>query len=147
MDKNMDKYVRANMVFSKFCTLYTEQKKDIPVRPSELGVLNIIVLREGKFTPVMLADMLDVSKPMVSAHVTALEKKGYITKEHLERDHRSFYVVPTEKAIELVKGSAAFIHGNLRRVEAMLGEETFAKVVDALYDANGVLKMIHAERK
>lgn len=38
----MDKYLNANIVFSKFSRNYMALKKDLPIRPSEMGVLNII---------------------------------------------------------------------------------------------------------
>ena len=77
---------------------------------------------------------------MVSSHITVLEKKGYIIKEPLEEDRRSFYVIPTEKAVELVRETAGKVNRNLQLVEAVLGEETFANVLEALKDTNRVLK-------
>ena len=38
----MDKYFHANAVPSIFSKSYMELKKDLPIRPSEMGVLNII---------------------------------------------------------------------------------------------------------
>lgn len=46
----MDKYVEADRVFSMFCKNYKELKKDLPIRPSEMGVLNIIVQREREYS-------------------------------------------------------------------------------------------------
>ena len=71
----MDKYTMANMIFAKFSRDYMTLKKNLPIRPSEMGVLNIITKREGLFTPLMIADLLGVSKPMVTTPVFALEKK------------------------------------------------------------------------
>lgn len=76
----MDRYFNANAVLSIFCKNYMELQKGIPIRPSEMAVLNIITGREGPHTPVMLADLLDISKPMITAHITSLERKGYIIK-------------------------------------------------------------------
>lgn len=76
----MDKYVETNAVLSKFCKGYMDLKKDLPIRPSEMAVLNIIVQREGKFTPLMIAELLEVLKPMITAHISVLEKKEYIKK-------------------------------------------------------------------
>ena len=84
----MDKYVEANMVFSMFCKNYTGLRKDLPIRLSEMAVLNIITHREGLFTPLMIAELMNVSKPMVTAHITTLEKKGYIYKEASKEDKR-----------------------------------------------------------
>lgn len=77
---HMDQYFNAYAVLSIFCKNYMELKKGLPIRPSEMGVLNIITGKEGPHTPVILADLLGASKQMITAHITSLERKGYITK-------------------------------------------------------------------
>lgn len=141
----MDKYTSANVVFSKFCNGYMNLKKELPVRPSEMGLLNIIVQREGIFTPLMIAELLDVSKPMVTAHITALEKKGYIEKEYSREDKRSFYVIPTDKAIELVKSTAEKMSGYLQQIEISLGKEQFEILLSILSDTNKILTNVKGD--
>ena len=51
----MDKYFFANAVLSVFSKNYMDLKKGLPVRPSEMGVLNIISETAGPHTPFMLA--------------------------------------------------------------------------------------------
>lgn len=143
----MDKYTSANVVFSKFCNGYMNLKKELPVRPSEMGLLNIIVQREGVFTPLMIAELLDVSKPMVTAHITALEKKGYIEKEYSREDKRSFYVIPTDKAIELVKSTAEKMSGYLQQIEISLGKEQFEILLSILSDTNKILTNVKGDSK
>lgn len=138
----MDKYLSANIIFSKFCKGYTELKKELPIRPSEMGVLNIIVQREGCFTPMMIAELLEVSKPMITAHITALEKKDYIFKEYSKEDKRSFYVMPTDKAKDLVKTTAEKMSHDLQAIEDSLGRDNFQKLLNLLSDTNQVLKDI-----
>ena len=99
----MDKYFVANAVLSIFGKSYAELKKDLPVRPSEMGVLNIITETPGPHTPMMLATALKVSKPMITAHRTSLMNKGYITKQPSLEDKRAYYILPTEKARALVR--------------------------------------------
>lgn len=53
----MDKYLRANAVFSRFSRSYMELKKELPICPSEMGVLNIITRRGGRYTPLMIAEL------------------------------------------------------------------------------------------
>ena len=48
---------------------YMKLKTELPIRPSEMGVLNIITGTKGSNTPVMLAEKLEVSKPMITAHI------------------------------------------------------------------------------
>lgn len=143
----MDKYLTANIVFSKFCNGYMELKKELPVRPSEMGVLNIIVQREGKFTPVMIAELLEVSKPMVTAHITALEKKGYIKKEYSKDDKRSFFVIPTDKALDLVKTTGEKMSGYLHQIEEALGGENFETLLSILGNTNKILTHMKGENK
>lgn len=136
----MDKYIEANIIFSKFSRDYMELKKDLPIRPSEMGVLNIIVQRGGLFTPLMIAELLEVSKPMVTTHIIVLEKKGYVTRKPLNEDKRSFYVLPTEKAKELVRTTAEKMNKQLSILENFLGEKDFVALTNLLDKATQNLK-------
>lgn len=135
----MDKYTEANAVLSKFCQGYMELKKDLPIRPSEMAVLNIIIRRDGRFTPLMIVELLEVSKPMITAHIAVLEKKGYITKEPLKEDKRSFYVVPTEKARALADIAGEKTKKQLEHMKHELGGENYEKLLSILNEANKIL--------
>lgn len=128
----MDKYMNANIILSRFSRDYMELKKYLPIRPSEMAVINIITQRGGKFTPLMIAEMLGVSKQMITSHVAALTEKGYITKEQSKTDKRSFFMIPTEKAITLANEFNDRQMRNLKQIEAELGEEDFDKLVSLL---------------
>ena len=136
----MDKYFNANAIFSIFSKNYMELKKDLPIRPSEMGVLNIITKKQGLFTPLMIAELLEVSKPMITSHIMVLEKKGYVLKEYLKEDKRSFYVIPTEKSKELVKVTEEKMSKYLAQIEKSLGEEKFDMLLEILIDTNKILK-------
>lgn len=135
----MDKYMNANIAFSKFSRDYMTLKKDMPIRPSEMGLLNIITRREGDVTPLMIAELLGVSKPMVAAHIRALLKKGYICKESSGVDKRSFFVRPTEKGEALVKEFEAEQTEYLKTIEARLGEAKFDMLVCLLNETQAIL--------
>lgn len=122
----------ANMIFSKFSRNYMELKKELPIRPSEMAVLNIITQRDGKYTPLMIAELLGVSKPMITAHIQVLLQKGYIFKETSTDDKRSFYVLPTEKAIELTDSYKIKQADYLKAIEESLGEADFNELVRML---------------
>lgn len=141
----MDRYVKANGILSMFSKGYMELKKDLPIRPSEMAVLNIIVQRDGKYTPLMIAELLAVSKPMITALITALGKKGYITKEHLTEDKRSFYVVPTSKAKKLVLATAETTKRNLQCLENELGED-YERLLEILENTNKILMNLKGDR-
>lgn len=136
----MDKYLNANIVFSKFSRDYMRLKSGLPVRPSELAVLNIITRREGLFTPLMIKELLGVSKPMIAAHINILEKKGYIYKDFVLKDKRSFYVMPTEKANELVDAAERNTTAKLQEMESEIGEDKFIELVKLLDKAEAKLK-------
>ena len=138
----MDKYMNANIVFSKFSRNYMELKKDLPIRPSEMAVLNIITQRGGQYTPLMIAELLGVSKPMVAAHISALEENGYIAKEPSDTDKRSFYVLPTDKATALAEKFKARQTEYLKAIESGLGEAEFDELVRLLDKTQPILDKI-----
>ncbi|MBE5748914.1 MAG: MarR family transcriptional regulator [Clostridiales bacterium] len=125
----MDKYLHANIVLSKFSRDYIDLKNDLPIRPSEMGVLNLLVKREGKYTPLAIADMLGVSKTMVAAHIAALEKGEYISKQPSETDKRSFFVLPTEKAKRLVAEVDNRLDSQLKFLEQTMGADMFDALI------------------
>ena len=136
----MEKYLKANIVFSKFSRTYMDLKKDLPIRPSELGVLNIIIKREGLYTPAMIAELLEVTKPMVASHISNLEEKGYITKKYSKTDKRSFYVIPTDKAKTLVEESELKLNEKLINLENKLGPKRFEELIKTLEEAKTYLE-------
>ncbi len=135
----MDKYLNANIAFSKFSRNYIALKKDLPIRPSEMGVLNIITKREGRFTPMMIAELLGVSKPMIAAHISVLENKGYICKDFALKDKRSFYVIPTEKALALIDETDQKLGEYLKIIENKLGKEKFDLLVEWIDETQEIM--------
>lgn len=137
--RRMDKYMNANIAFSKFSRDYMALKKGLPIRPSEMGVLNIITKRDGMFTPLMIAELLGVSKSMIAAHISVLEKKGYIRKDYSPSDKRSFYVIPTHKAKELVDETNEKLGNYLKGVESKLGTDKFDVLVELLAQMQSII--------
>lgn len=136
----MDSYFKVNAILSKFSKNYMDLKKGLPVRPSEMGVLNIITATEGAYTPIMLAEMLGVSKPMITAHITSLESKGYITKDHSVPDKRAYYIRPTDKALELVENAKTELNGQLDRLIRGIGQDEFDTFIRLAETANCILE-------
>ena len=135
----MDKYFEANAIFSIFSRDFMQLKKDLPIRPSEMGVLNIITKREEVFTPVMIAKLLGVSKPMIANHIAVLESKGYIYKDFSSEDKRSFHVLPTDKACILVETEEKKLNKYLEEIEKSLGKDNFDLLISLLERSNQVL--------
>ena len=74
----MSKEMKANIVFSKFARDFNELKRYLPIRPSEMTLLNIVTRGNRSLTPLALAEIMAVSKPMIAALIQSLEKKEYI---------------------------------------------------------------------
>lgn len=136
----MDQYFEANAALSLFCKNYMDLKKGLPIRPSEMAVLNIITGRPGPHTPVMVAQMMGVSKPMITALVTALAEKDYIIREPSKEDKRAYYIIPTKKALELVKSAGQETEGHLTRLIDAMGQADFDKLVKLARCANEILE-------
>lgn len=134
------RYFNANAVLSVFSKNYMELKKGLPIRPSEMGVLNIIAETEGQYTPVKLAELLGVTKQMMTAHISSLEIKGYITKEPCSQDKRAYYILPTDKGLELVEWAKADMNGKLEKLVDGLGWEAFDTLVELAEKANEIMK-------
>lgn len=136
----MNKYIEINAILSVFAKNYMELKKDLPIRPSEMAVLNIITETKGPYTSVMIAKMLNVSKPMITAHMTSLKKKGYIYKESCQNDKRVFYICPTQKAIDLVEKTKVDLTNQLDDLMEKMGEDEFKMFVHLVDKANHILR-------
>ena len=143
----MDLLFEANATLSLFCKNYMELKKGLPIRPSEMGVLNIITGRPGPHTPVMVAQMLGVSKPMITALLTSLAEKDYITKEPSKEDKRAYYIIPTEKALALVESAKQEMDGYFSQMIDGMGQENFETLVRLAQMANNVMVANRGERK
>lgn len=141
----MDRYFKANAVLSMFSKNYMDLKKGLPIRPSEMGVLNIITQTPEPHTPVALAELLGVSKPMVTAYLASLSEKGYIAKEQSSEDKRVFYILPTEKAWALVKSSKKDLDRHLERLITELGNDEFDRLIRLAEKANEVFEATRGE--
>ncbi len=136
----MTNFFMANAVLSLFSRNYLELKKGLPIRPSELSVLNIITETPAPHTPVLLAKLLGVSKPMITAHLTTLIKKGYIEKQKSADDKRVFYVIPTEKALALVESTKADLEQHLEKLIKEMGQDEFDNLIRLAQNANKIMQ-------
>ena len=138
----MSKEMKANIVFSKFARDFNELKRYLPIRPSEMTLLNIVTRGNRSLTPLALAEIMAVSKPMIAALIQSLEKKEYIYKEPSPDDKRSFFVRPTDKAKELCIKYEEKQTERLIEIEEKLGEEDFAQLVDLMDKAQRIIREI-----
>ena len=138
----MSKEMKANIVFSKFARDFNELKRYLPIRPSEMTLLNIVTRGNRSLTPLALAEIMAVSKPMIAALIQSLEKKKYIYKEPSPDDKRSFFVRPTDKAKELCIKYEEKQTERLIEIEEKLGEEDFAQLVELMDKAQRIIREI-----
>ena len=143
----MDRFFRANAELSKFSRNFRELKKGLPIRPSEMGVLNILAQTPGPHTSVMLAELLGVSKPMITTHLTSLSDKGYITKSQSLEDKRVYYVIPTEKALTLVESASRDMEAQFTKLMDAMGQTEFDKLVSLAQEANKIMEAAKGEAK
>ena len=135
----MNQYFVVNAVLSMFSKNYMELKKGLPVCPSEMGVLNIIAETPAPHTPAILAGLLGVSKPMITAHITSLEKKGYITKQQSQKDKREYHILLTEKGRELVDSAKLEMNRQIERLRDGMGQEKFDLFITLAEEANKIM--------
>lgn len=136
----MNQYFKSNAVLSMFSKNYMELKKRLPIRPSEMGVLNIITQTPGPHTPVLLAELLSVSKPMITAHLAALSKEGYIKKKRSPEDKRVFFILPTEKGKALVALAKEDLDRQLDQLVKEMGQDDFDCLVKLAQKANKIMQ-------
>lgn len=136
----MDRYLRANAVLSVFSRRYMALKQGLPIRPSEMGVLNIVTGTPGPHTLVRLAEMLGVSKPMITAHIAVLEKKGYIRKTPCAQDKRVCHILPTAAGVALAAQAKAELDIHLEQLSRGLGREEFDMLVRLAEAASAILE-------
>jgi len=100
MEENILKGAEA---ISMFCRLQMNIKRDIPIRPSEMGVLIFTQKQSGSITPIMISDFFKITKPSVTSIINSLSKAGYLEKKPSTIDRRSYYVSATKKGVDLVE--------------------------------------------
>lgn len=136
----MNKYFEVNAVLSLFSKNYMDLKKNLPIRPSEMGVLNIITQTPGPHTSVMLADLLGVSKPMITAHLSVLSNEEYIVKKQSPDDKRVYFILPTDKALTLVRNTQKVLNQQLDHLTKEMGQDAFDTFVKLAQTANEIMK-------
>ena len=82
----------------------------------------------GEPTVAEFARMMGISAPNAAYKVNALVQKGYIEKVQSEKDHREFYLHPTEKLQQYYQRSYQFLDEIVGRFEERFAEEDLAKL-------------------
>lgn len=135
----MDDLIRASELVSLFCRMNTNTKRELPIRSSEMGMLIYLVKTEEEKTPIGVARFFRFTKSMATNMVTSLSSNGYIEKKQSETDKRSFLLIPTDKAIQLVEDTYEEYFKMMSVLKNKMGEEKFNKLLVLLETANDIL--------
>lgn len=130
------------MEIMRFCKLYMRGGIELPIRPSEMGVLNIVCSSAGPHTPVSLAKEIGVSRPMIAAHLNVLVAHGFVSRIPSPEDGRSFYIMPTKRGKDLFERVSKFERERLYAIETKLGQKKFAEFIRLISSVNQVLETV-----
>lgn len=126
-------------VISLFCRLNMNVKKDLPIRPSEMGLLILVATSQRPISPVDAAAYFNISKPMVTVMVRALTKEGYVQKQQSEHDKRSYFLLPTPKGRALAEETFDEYNLSVNALEKGLATDEFEALMGLLDKANHIL--------
>lgn len=135
----MEHFVKGAEQVTMFCRLNMNIKREMPVRASEMGLLIYLVKSEEPKTSIKIAEFFKVTKPNVTAMVKSLEKSGYVVKNQLTLDKRSFVLEPTEKARHLVEETYNEYFKTMEILSSKMGIEDYSKLIELLEKANNIL--------
>lgn len=121
-----------------FCRLTANRKTSLPIRPSEMLLLTYICNSDVSITPVVAAAHFYVTKANITALSKLLVKNGYIDKVPLETDHRSYYLMPTPKAYELIEEHKRDRDSTEHLLKVKMGKD-FDVMIALLKKANAML--------
>jgi DNA-binding MarR family transcriptional regulator len=133
-----DAFFAAEQV-SLFCRLNLHSKRELPIRSSEMGMLIYLCHTDEEKTPMGVARYFRVSKAMVTNMVSSLVKKGYLEKKPSPEDGRSWLLIPTEKAKDLVERTYREYYKTMSTLQEQMGAEEFSLFLTLMKRANQIL--------
>lgn len=136
MDNNL--MISADAV-GMFCRLHMNIKRDIPIRPSEMGVLIFTQKQNTPVTPLMIRDFLKIAKPSVTSMINALIKQNYIRRTPSITDGRSYTISTTDKGKELVESTFDEYLKTMELLKEGMGSEDFNLFIQLIQKANSIL--------
>ncbi len=133
-----DQFKGADTI-TMFCRMYMNIRRDLPVRPSEMGMLIMICRSSAPLSPNHIASFLRVTKPMVTSMVNSMVKRGYLEKRTSESDRRSCILIATPRAHELVAETCEEYYKILTMLQRRMGEQQYDQLITLLTQANEAL--------
>ncbi len=123
-----------------FCRLHMNSKRDLPIRPSEMGVLIFTQKQLQPVTPLQISQFFNIAKPSVSAMVKVLLKQGYLIKEDSIEDKRSYQLSVTEKGSALVESTFSEYLKNMTLLKEKMGAAEFDQFIALIKLSNDILE-------
>ena len=122
-----------------FCRLHMNTKRDIPIRPSEMGVLIFTQKQNVPVTPLMISNFFRIAKPSVTSMVNTLIKQNYLVKTPSTTDGRSYTVSATGKGKELVEVTFEEYFKTMELLKKKMGSKEFSCLIELIQKANIIL--------
>lgn len=122
-----------------FCRMHMNTKKELPIRSSEMGVLIFAQKQDKPVTPLMISQFFKITKPSVSAMVSALVKKDYLVKDPSATDGRSYTLITTDKGKRLVETTFEDYFKSMEQLKQKMGNEDFDQLIVLIERANRIL--------
>jgi DNA-binding MarR family transcriptional regulator len=139
MDKNI---IESADAIGMLCRLHMNTKRDIPIRPSEMGVLIFTQKQDAPVTPLMISQFFKIAKPTVTSSIAALVKGGYLAKETSTTDKRSYTLKTTSKGEQLVESTFEEYYRSTEVLKERMGEERFNHFIELVQLANNIWKEV-----
>jgi DNA-binding MarR family transcriptional regulator len=122
-----------------FCRLHMKTKRDISIRPSEMGVLIFTQKQNVPVTPLMISNFFRIAKPSVTSMVNALVKQNYLVKTPSTTDGRSYTVSTTGKGKDLVETTFDEYFRTMELLKENMGSKEFSLFIELIQKANSIL--------
>jgi DNA-binding MarR family transcriptional regulator len=123
-----------------FCRLRVNMKPNIPIRPSEMGVLIFAQKQNTEVTPRMISQFLRISKPSVTSLVNSLVNQGYLSKKPSKVDQRSYVLTMTKSGNQLVESTFEEYYKSIALLKENMGEHEFRTFIELMQKANSILE-------
>lgn len=126
-------------VIAAFCRLNMNTRQALPIRPSEMGLLILLVTSDQPIAPVDAAHYFGISKPMVTVMVRALLKAGYICRQPSPEDGRSYLLAATEQGVRLVDETFDVYSHKIQMLKKGMQDGEYEALLRLLEKANNIL--------
>lgn len=96
----------------------------------ELYVLNFLsVNKDEEFGPSDLSEMLHISRPRITATISALKKKNYVNTELDQVDRRRLKVKITDKGLDYINTKQSEVEENFEEFIDGIGEKDTLELI------------------